>query len=64
MTLYERIETLSEADVAPATRRDVLSRAAKASFGVALVLAGLAWNVYGPRRRRPDTKTGAAPRSS
>ena len=41
MTLYKRIETLSEADVAPATRRDVLSRAAKASFGVALVLAGL-----------------------
>jgi hypothetical protein len=41
MTLYERIETLSEADAAPATRRDVLSRAAKASFGIALVLAGL-----------------------
>jgi len=32
--------------------------------GATLVLAGLAWNVYGPRWRRARTKTGAAPRSS
>jgi hypothetical protein len=41
MTLYERFEKLSEVDPSPATRRDVLSKAAKASLGVALVLAGL-----------------------
>jgi O-acetylserine/cysteine efflux transporter len=34
------------------------------AVGAALVLAGLAWNVYGPRSRRAPTKTGAAPRSS
>jgi len=34
------------------------------AVGAVLVLAGLAWNVYGPRWRRPPTKTGAAPRSS
>ena len=34
------------------------------AVGAVLVLAGLAWNVYGPRWRRAPTKTGAAPRSS
>jgi hypothetical protein len=41
MTLYERIAKLSEADTAVTTRGDLLSRAGKASLGVALLLAGL-----------------------
>jgi hypothetical protein len=42
MTLYERFEEASEADLTRSTRRRLLSRAAKACFGLAVVAAGLA----------------------
>ena len=42
MTLYERFEKVSEADMTKSTRRRLLSRAAKACVGLAVVAAGLA----------------------
>ena len=42
MTLYERVEQISELDATKSTRRRLLSRAAKACLGLAVVAAGLA----------------------
>ena len=42
MTLYERFEQVSELDMTRSTRRRLLSRAAKACLGLAVVAAGLA----------------------
>ena len=42
MTLYERVEKISEADMTKSTRRRLLSRAGKACVGLAAVAAGLA----------------------
>lgn len=41
MTLYERVEQLGDLDAATTTRRRLLSRAAKACLGLAVVAAGL-----------------------
>ena len=41
MTLYERFEKLSDTDTSTSTRWRLLGRAAKASLGVAFVVAGL-----------------------
>jgi hypothetical protein len=41
MTLYERFEKISEADLTTSTRRRLLSRAGKACVGLAAVAAGL-----------------------
>jgi hypothetical protein len=41
VTIYERFEKLSDADTTKSTRRRLLGRAAKASLGVAFVVAGL-----------------------
>jgi hypothetical protein len=57
MTLYERIAKLSEADTVT-TRGDLLSRAAKASLGVALVLAGLSRAEQAGARIEPDPTVG------
>lgn len=42
MTLYERFEKISEADLTKTTRGRLLSRAGKACVGLAAVAAGLA----------------------
>jgi hypothetical protein len=42
MTLYERFEKISEADMTTSTRRRLLSRAGKACVGLAVAAAGLA----------------------
>ena len=42
MTLYERVEKISEADMTTSTRRRLLSRAGKACLGLAVAAAGLA----------------------
>jgi hypothetical protein len=42
MTLYERFERISEADLTTSTRRRLLSRAGKACVGLAVAAAGLA----------------------
>jgi hypothetical protein len=42
MTLYERFEKFSEADLTTSTRRRLLSRAGKACVGLAVAAAGLA----------------------
>jgi hypothetical protein len=42
VTLYERVERVSEVDMTKSTRRRLLGRAAKACVGVAAVAAGLA----------------------
>ena len=42
MTLYERFEKISEADLSTSTRGRLLSRAGKACFGLAVAAAGLA----------------------
>jgi hypothetical protein len=42
MTLYERFERISEADMTTSTRRRLLSRAGKACVGLAVAAAGLA----------------------
>jgi hypothetical protein len=42
MTLYERFEKISEADLTTSTRRRLLSRAGKACVGLAVAAAGLA----------------------
>ena len=41
MTAYERFEKLSDSDTSTSTRRRLLAKAAKASLGVAFVVAGL-----------------------
>lgn len=41
MTLYERVEKLSDLDASRSTRRRLLGRAAKACLGLAVVAAGL-----------------------
>ena len=42
MTLYERFEKVSEADMSTSTRRRLLSRAGKVCLGLAVGAAGLA----------------------
>ena len=42
MTLYERFEKISEADLSTSTRGRLLSRAGKACLGLAIAAAGLA----------------------
>jgi hypothetical protein len=41
VTLYERVEKLSDLDTSRSTRRRLLARAAKACLGLAVVAAGL-----------------------
>jgi hypothetical protein len=41
VTLYERVEKLSDLDASRSTRRSLLGRAAKACLGLAVVAAGL-----------------------
>lgn len=41
MTLYERVEQLSDLDASRSTRRRLLARSAKACLGLAVVAAGL-----------------------
>jgi hypothetical protein len=52
MTLYERFEKISEADMTKSTRRRLLSRAGKACVGLAVAAAGLARVGTATARRR------------